>query len=72
MPPRLALVCASFLMLGGAFGSVELAYGQTVRSGSDAGVEVANLKDQLTFGLRARLPSEHAFIDLVVERVATG
>jgi hypothetical protein len=72
VPPRLDLFCVVFLMLVGAFGNVQLAHGQTVHSGSEAGVEVANLREQLTFGLRARLPSEHAFIDLVVERVRMG
>lgn len=72
MPPRIAIFCVSFLVVGGAIGNVELAYGQTVRSGSDASVEIANLKDQLTFGLRARLPNEHAFIALVVKRVEAG
>lgn len=38
----------------------------------DGGVEIANLQDQLTFGLRARLPRERAFIKFVVAKVEAG
>ncbi|MCL4202138.1 MAG: hypothetical protein KJ000_06570 [Pirellulaceae bacterium] len=34
-----------------------------------SGIEVAGLKDQLTAGLRARLPSEFTFIEIVIEKV---
>jgi hypothetical protein len=47
-------------------------YAPADSSSRDGGIEVANLTDQLTFGLRARLPREHAFIKLVVEKVETG
>jgi hypothetical protein len=72
MPPRIAILCICAALLGSSLGGGALADGTVVRSGSDASVEVANLKDQLSFGLRARLPSEHAFIALVVERVESG
>lgn len=34
-----------------------------------SGIEVAGLKDQLSAGLRARLPSEFTFIAIVVDKV---
>lgn len=40
-----------------------------VSSGSDAAVDVADLKLQLERELEARRPSEFAFIDLVIQRV---
>jgi hypothetical protein len=34
-----------------------------------SGIDVASLKDQLSAGLRARLPSEFTFIAIVVDKV---
>ncbi len=38
----------------------------------DSGLQVADLKDQLEGGLKARLPREFAFIAQVVEKVESG
>ncbi len=47
-------------------------HGLATSSDRDGGIQIANLKEQLTFGLRARLPREHAFIASVVKKVEAG
>jgi hypothetical protein len=65
------LVAAIFIMaiVGQRAPSAET---QSVASSAGRAQQVAKLRDRLVFGLQARLPSEIAFVELVVEKVQTG
>ncbi len=72
MSPRIGAFFAICVLLGGGVVHAAPWDGPADQSIWDGGLQIANLRDQLTFGLRARLPREHAFIRLVVERVEAG
>jgi hypothetical protein len=72
MCPRIGAFLGLSVILACASVSAGAVQGPAVRAERDSGIKLANLQDQLTFGLRARLPSEHAFIAMVVRRVEAG
>jgi hypothetical protein len=67
----LRIGCLCILISGLAILAAAPAAGQTAAEivSDGSGIEVAGLKDQLTAGLRARLPSEFTFIEIVIEKV---
>lgn len=70
--PRISVFCVLCILWGGALVHAAPWNAPAAQSSRDGGSQIANLKDQLTFGLRARLPREHAFIKLVVAKVEAG
>jgi hypothetical protein len=69
MYPRIGGMCVlSLLLISAVVAAADRDAAAEVVS-NDSGLEVAGLKDQLSAGLRARLPSEFTFIAIVVDKV---
>jgi hypothetical protein len=66
------ILCLVGLMLTGSPCVLASDLLATAAAPGDSGLQVADLKDQLEGGLRARLPREFAFIDQVVDKVHAG